>query len=140
MKFDSFKEEVQSKFKFIDSDKLKIQEFIVYKEEIAKEKNESKESLDNFKELTWTSFENIKKTIIKIENKFQNYAEKDDYYEIKSRINDLAHKDLIKELEDKMMPMMLNIVKKTQNFDDSISDCRDKCNRIDELLLDKCSK
>lgn len=53
---------------------------------------------------------------------------------------DLANKEQISDLEDKIMPIMKNIVKKTQNFDDSISDCRDKCNRIDELLLDKCSK
>jgi len=53
---------------------------------------------------------------------------------------DLAHKEQINDLEDKIMPIMKNIVKKTQNFDDCISDCRDKCNRIDELLLDKCSK
>lgn len=43
-------------------------------------------------------------------------------------------------MENKIMPLVENIVHTTRNFDEKISDIKSKQDRMDELILDKCSK
>jgi len=78
----------------------------------------------------------MKKFQLSIENK----AEKDVIYEIKEKIRDLVDKDQLKELEDKVFPLMKEVAVKIHSLVEKIEDTKRQMVRFDENLLDKASK
>jgi len=49
-------------------------------------------------------------------------------------------KDHIKELEDKVFPLMKEVVNKIANFDNKIEDSKRQMVRFDQIIIDKASK
>lgn len=80
------------------------------------------------------------KTMRKLEQSIENKAEKDQIWEIKDVIRDLVNKEQIQELEDKVFPLMKDVVSKIQSFDERIEDSKRQMVRFDEIVLDKASK
>lgn len=76
----------------------------------------------------------------KLELSIENKAEKDQIWEIRDVIRDLVNKEQIQELEDKVFPLMKEVVAKIQNFDEKIEDSKRQMVRFDEIVLDKASK
>lgn len=76
----------------------------------------------------------------KLEQSIENKAEKDQIWEIRDIIRDLVNKEQIQELEDKVFPLMKEVVGKIQSFDEKIEDSKRQMVRFDEIVLDKASK
>jgi len=76
----------------------------------------------------------------KLELSIENKAEKDVIYEIKEKIRDLVDRDQLKELEDKMFPLIKDVIVKTMSFNEKIEDNKRQMVRFDEIVLDKASK
>jgi len=78
--------------------------------------------------------------IKKLEQSIENKAEKDQIWELRDIIRDLVSKEQIQELEDKVFPLMKDVVGKIQAFDEKIEDTKRQMVRFDEIVLDKASK
>jgi len=101
---------------------------------------ERDDDLEKYKENISTKFEYYNKSLKKLEQLIENKAEKDRIFEIYDKIRELVNKEQIKELEDKVFPLMKEVLNKIFNFDEKIEDSKRQMVRFDEIILDKASK
>lgn len=76
----------------------------------------------------------------KLEQSIQDKADKDKIWEIKDQIRDLVTRPQIADLEDKIFPLMKDVLTKIQYFDEKIEDSKRSIVRFDEVVSDKASK
>jgi len=85
-------------------------------------------------------FENKQKFIDNNVKSIDLKSDKDSIWELKALIRDLAHKDSIKDVEDKLFPLMKNLICKVESFDEILRENKVSIYRMDELILDKANK
>jgi len=61
-------------------------------------------------------------------------------FEIKDKLREKIDKKDIKELEDKVFPLMGDFVSRTKLFDEKIDETKRQMLRFDEVIMDKASK
>lgn len=80
------------------------------------------------------------KSINRIDQAIENKAEKMVIFEIKDELREKINKKELQELEDKVFPLMGDVVVKTKIFDEKIEETRRQMMRFDEVIMDKASK
>jgi len=85
-------------------------------------------------------FNEKNKSINRIDQAIEQKAEKMVIFEIKDELREKINKKELQELEDKVFPLMGDVVMKTKIFDEKIEETRRQMLRFDEVIMDKASK
>lgn len=70
----------------------------------------------------------------------ESKANKDTIFEIRDEIREFVTKEHLTQVEDKVFPIMDEVVKKIKIFDESVYESKQMMVRFDEQILDKASK
>lgn len=80
------------------------------------------------------------KNFAKFEKSVEQKAHKDQIWEIRDEIREFVTKENLHEVEDKVFPIMDEVVKKIKMFEDAVYESKQMMVRFDEQILDKASK
>jgi len=96
--------------------------------------------LNDFKENIKKEIDNQNKNFKKFEKLVEQKAHKDQIWEIRDEIREFVTKENLHEVEDKVFPIMDEVVKKIKMFEDAVYESKQMMVRFDEQILDKASK
>lgn len=113
--------------------------------------NELSKNLDiKFKELNGSSDADkleIDERFVKFDTHFKKInafietkAPNEVIFELKEKINFCAHKDEIKAIENKVFPMMKDVITKISSINNKVEESTRSMIRFDELIMDKANK
>lgn len=96
--------------------------------------------LQDYKLEVQNQFNEKTKSINRIDQAIEQKAEKLVIFEIREELREKINKKELQELEDKVFPLMGDVVMKTKIFDEKIEETRRQMLRFDEVIMDKASK
>jgi len=76
----------------------------------------------------------------KLEKTIENKAHKDQIWELKEKLREFASKEALAEMEEKVFPIMTEVVDKIKSFQRQIDESSRQMVRFDEVIVDKASK
>lgn len=98
------------------------------------------DSIVNDKHLVDEKFEKLEAKFHKINTFIETKAPKEVIFELIEKINYLAHKDEIKDIENKVFPMMKDVITKITSINNKVEESSRSMIRFDELIMDKANK
>lgn len=102
--------------------------------------NELRETITHDKQIFEDKLVKLDTNFEKINAFIETKAPKEVIFELIEKINHLADKDEIKDIENKVFPMMKDVIAKISSISSKVEESSRSMIRFDELIMDKANK